>query len=64
MADHLGGNIDGRVIFSGDKEAIDRHIRGLIETYVEAHPYQFADILKQHLLDELVYRVVARSYFD
>lgn len=64
MAGYLCERIDGKVITSGDREAIDRHVRGLVETYMDGHPEIFAAILKQHLLDELIYRVVARSYLD
>lgn len=64
MAGHLSEGIDNRVILSGDRAAIDGHLRGLVGSYIEAHPNQFADLLKQHLLDELVYRILARSYFD
>jgi hypothetical protein len=64
MADHLGERIDGGIITSGDPAAIDGHVRGLTGSFIDAHPERFADLLKMHLLDELVYRVVSRSYLD
>ncbi|MFO0953907.1 MAG: hypothetical protein U0835_22675 [Isosphaeraceae bacterium] len=64
MAEYLGAGIDSRIIISGDKEAIDRHVRRFIESFIDGHPEQFASLLKEHILGELVFRVVARCYFD
>lgn len=55
---------DMDVLLSRDKARIDTYMRSWINQHIDQHPDQFVAILKRHLMDELLYRLLARAYFD
>jgi hypothetical protein len=47
-----------------DKATTEAHVSNLIIRAIDQDPERYLELLKHHLLDELMYRVVAHSYFD
>ncbi|CAA9347221.1 MAG: hypothetical protein AVDCRST_MAG93-6947 [uncultured Chloroflexia bacterium] len=64
MLDHVVENLDTEVILSWDKPRIEAHVRGIIHDAIDHDREAYAELVKEYLTDHLLYRIVARSYFD
>jgi type III secretory pathway lipoprotein EscJ len=64
MSGFIEENLDLEIIRAKDKSAITNHVKGLIEKAIDQNPARYVEIIKMLLADDIMYRLVARSYFD